>query len=65
MPKMKTNKGVRKRFSITCRGKVKRKQANKRHLLVGRSSSRKRHLRKTVLVRDGETESIRRLLPYD
>lgn len=45
MPKQKTNKGVKKRFKITASGKIKRHKANKRHLLAGRTSKRKRQLR--------------------
>ena len=32
MPKMKTHKGSKKRFRVTALGKLKRKQAGKRHL---------------------------------
>jgi large subunit ribosomal protein L35 len=32
MPKMKTNKSVAKRFKLTGKGKVKRRQANKSHI---------------------------------
>ena len=46
MPKQKTNKSVKKRMKITATGKVKRHQCNKRHLLAGRSSKRKRQLRR-------------------
>ena len=34
MPKMKTNKSVAKRFKLTGTGKVKRRQANKSHILT-------------------------------
>ena len=46
MPKQKTNKGVRKRMKVTATGKVLRHKANKRHLLAGRTSKRKRQLRR-------------------
>jgi large subunit ribosomal protein L35 len=46
MPKQKTNKSVKKRMKITASGKVKRNQCNKRHLLSGRTSKRKRQLRR-------------------
>ncbi len=50
MPKQKTNKSVRKRVRVTGTGKVKRNKANKRHLLSGRTSKRKRQLRRTEIL---------------
>jgi large subunit ribosomal protein L35 len=50
MPKMKTNKSITKRFRVTGTGKLKRNQGNKRHLLSGRTSKRKRQLRRTVIL---------------
>ena len=50
MPKQKTNKSVRKRVRVTGTGKIKRNKANKRHLLSGRSSKRKRQLRKATIL---------------
>ena len=47
MPKMKTHKGAKKRFRITATGKLKRKQAGKKHLLSHKTGKRKRHLRGT------------------
>jgi large subunit ribosomal protein L35 len=44
--RQKTNKGVAKRMKVTAGGKLKRHKGNKRHLLAGRTSKRKRHLRK-------------------
>jgi large subunit ribosomal protein L35 len=49
MPKQKTNKGVKKRMKITASGKIKRHKTNKRHLLAGRTSKRKRHLRRPAI----------------
>lgn len=49
MPKQKTNKSVKKRFRVTGTGKLKRNKANKRHLLAGRSSKRKRQLRRPAI----------------
>lgn len=49
MPKMKTHKGARKRFKITATGKLKRRQACKKHLLSHKSGNRKRHLRGAVI----------------
>jgi large subunit ribosomal protein L35 len=45
---MKTHKGSKKRFRVTATGKLKRKQAGKRHLNSHKTGSRKRHLRETI-----------------
>jgi large subunit ribosomal protein L35 len=49
MPKMKTHKGSKKRFRVTASGKLKRRQAGKKHLLSHKSGTRKRHLRGSVI----------------
>lgn len=49
MPKMKTHKGSRKRFRVTANGKLKRRQAGKKHLNSPKARKRKRQLREPVL----------------
>lgn len=49
MPKMKTHKGSRKRFTVTATGKLKRSQAGKKHLNSHKTGKRKRHLRAPVV----------------
>jgi large subunit ribosomal protein L35 len=44
MPKMKTNAGAKKRFSLTGTGKIRRKHAYKSHILTKKSKKRKRNL---------------------
>jgi large subunit ribosomal protein L35 len=44
MPKMKTNSGAKKRFSLTGTGKIKRKHAFKSHILTKKATKRKRNL---------------------
>ncbi len=44
MPKMKTNPGAKKRFTLTGTGKIKRKHAYKSHILTKKSTKRKRNL---------------------
>lgn len=44
MPKMKTNPGAKKRYSLTGSGKIKRKHAYKSHILTKKSKKRKRNL---------------------
>lgn len=62
MPKMKSNRGAAKRFRKTANGKIKRKQSHLRHILTKKSRKRKRQLRKSSLVSQGDTARIRRLL---
>jgi large subunit ribosomal protein L35 len=49
MPKMKTHKGSKKRFRVTASGKLKRRQAGKKHLLSHKTGKRKRQLREVVV----------------
>jgi large subunit ribosomal protein L35 len=44
--KNKTNRSLKKRFKITASGKLKHSHGKRRHLLAGRTSKKKRHLRK-------------------
>jgi large subunit ribosomal protein L35 len=46
---MKTHKASVKRFRVTAGGKLKRRQAGKKHLLSHKTGKRKRHLRGTVI----------------
>ncbi len=64
MPKMKSNSGAKKRFKKTGSGKIKRKKANKRHILTKKTSKRKRNLGKDTLVDKADEKSIERLIPY-
>lgn len=64
MPKMKSHSGVKKRFKITGTGKVMHKRAGARHLLIGMSASRGRHLRKSVILNTTEGKVVKALLPY-
>ena len=63
MPKMKTHKGAKKRFSVTSKGKVRRLKAYKSHILTKKTSKRKRNLRRPAIVKpNGDTKRMRRLL---
>jgi large subunit ribosomal protein L35 len=64
MPKMKTNRGAKKRFQATGRGSIKHAKAGKSHILSTKNRKRKRGLRKSALVNTANEKSIRRLLPY-
>ena len=47
MPKMKTHKGVKKRFRATAKGKIKHRRAGTSHLNSRMTQKRSRHLRRT------------------
>lgn len=64
MPKMKTKSSVKKRFSVTGTGKLKRNFANKRHCLFSKSSKMKRHARGTTLVAECDVKIVKQFLPY-
>jgi large subunit ribosomal protein L35 len=62
MPKMKTNSGAKKRFTLTGSGKIKRKHAFKSHILTKKSTKRKRNLTYFGEVHKADEENIKRLL---
>jgi large subunit ribosomal protein L35 len=64
MPKMKTNSGAKKRFSITKNGKVKCAKAYARHILEHKSPKQKRRLRGTTVASEAEVAKVKRMLPY-
>ncbi|HZM58772.1 MAG TPA: 50S ribosomal protein L35, partial [Vicinamibacterales bacterium] len=47
MPKLKTHRGAAKRFKKTGSGKIVRSAAFKRHILTGKTTKSKRHMRGT------------------
>jgi len=64
MPKLKSNRSIRRRFRVTKTGKLKHARANRRHLLSHRTTKRKRQLRRAAVVSEAQARSIERLLPY-
>lgn len=44
MPKIKTHSRAKKTFSLTGTGKVRRRRAFRKHLLIKKSASRRRRL---------------------
>jgi len=63
MPKMKTRRAVAKRFKATASGKLKRKRANMRHLLVNKSNSAKDRNAQADFVHSSDVKRIKRALP--
>jgi len=64
MPKMKTQKCVKKRLRFTKTGKLKRSRAFKSHILTKKSGKRKRLLRRGGIVSPADAKVIKKLLPY-
>ncbi len=65
MPKLKTKKGVAKRFRFTKKGKIVYRAGGKSHLATSKEPERLRHLRKSKTVRLKKSlKYLRRELPY-
>jgi large subunit ribosomal protein L35 len=62
--KLKTHRGAAKRFKITGTGKVARSRAFGSHLLVSKSSKRKRSIKQGALVHPTDEKNIKALLPH-
>jgi large subunit ribosomal protein L35 len=61
MPKMKTHRGAAKRFKRTGTGKLRRRQANKNHIMEKKSPKRVRQLRGSVEVAKADERKLRDL----
>ena len=59
----RTKKSVAKRFKITGSGKVMRRHAGKRHLLVGKGPKRRRRLGRSAEVDPTDVRRILQSLP--
>ena len=66
MPKLKTHSGAKKRFSLSATGKIKRAHAFKSHLLNGhgKTTKRKRSLRKGDYADATNVSALKRMIPY-
>ena len=64
MPKIKTGKGVTKRFKVTGTGKLVGRRAGRRHLLGGKRAKTKRQLRRPRTLSDRDIRKLRTLIPY-
>ncbi len=62
MPKVKTNPGAKKRFTLTGSGKIKRKHAFKSHILTKKATKRKRNLTYFGQVDKADRKNIKLLL---
>ena len=64
MPKLKTNKGARKRLKLTKNKKLMRYKPGRRHILTSKTSKRKRQMRKCIEVVGMSAKITKKLLPY-
>lgn len=62
MPKNKTHKGTAKRFKLTGKGKLRREQAGRRHILEKKSSRVTRRLEGTTDVASNDVKKVNKLL---
>jgi len=62
MPKQKTSRAARKRFKLTGTGKVKRRRANKSHILTKKHQKRKRRLRQGTLASPADQATLKLLI---
>ena len=62
MPKIKTNSGAKKRFTLTGTGKIKRKHAFHSHILTKKTKKQKRNLCHSGLVDAANMTQARQLL---
>ena len=65
MPKLKTKKGVAKRFKLTKKGKIKYAPCGKKHLLSSKTTKRLRRLRRLKILKDKKgAKFLKKMLPY-
>jgi large subunit ribosomal protein L35 len=63
--KLKTKKGVVKRFKMTKKGRIKYRPSGKSHLNTNKKQSRLRKLRKAMTLPNKKDEQqLKRMLPY-
>ena len=62
MPKLKTNSGSKKRFTLTGTGKVKRKHAYHSHILTKKTKKQKRNLDHFTTVARVDEKRVKALL---
>lgn len=62
MPKIKTNSGAKKRFTLTGTGKIKRKHAYHSHILTKKTKKQKRNLQHFSIVDPTNVRQVKELL---
>ena len=64
MPKLKTNRAAKKRYSYTAKGKVKRTTSNGRHLLANKTKRQKSDRKVNAYASKTCEAGIKKMLPY-
>lgn len=64
MPKMKTKSGVKRRFKLTAKGKVRGQQSGKRHGMNKRSNKFIRNARGTTILCEADARIVKQFMPY-
>ena len=62
MPKVKTNSGAKKRFTLTGTGKIKSHHASHSHILTKKTKKQKRNLDHVAIVDRTNLKQVRELL---
>ncbi|MBR6160984.1 MAG: 50S ribosomal protein L35 [Bacteroidales bacterium] len=62
MPKIKTKSAVKKRFTLTGTGKIKRHHAYHSHILTKKSTKRKRNLAYSAIVEPNLERTVLQML---
>ena len=62
MPKLKTKSAVKKRFTLTATGKIKRTTAYKRHCLACKTTKMKRQARGGRILDTTNTKTVERFM---
>lgn len=62
MPKIKTNAGSKKRFTLTGTGKIKRKHAYHSHILTKKTKKQKRNLDHFAVITPADQKRVKALL---
>ena len=61
MPKVKTHSGAKKRFEIIASGKIKRRNAFKRHILTKKTSKSKMNLTGVNYIAKADVKNVAQL----
>ncbi|MBI6546542.1 MAG: 50S ribosomal protein L35 [Cyanobacteria bacterium NC_groundwater_1444_Ag_S-0.65um_54_12] len=64
MPKMKTHRASAKRYKLTGSGKLMRRTAFRKHLLVGKSTARLRRITDEGTISSADLDRVKQALPY-
>lgn len=64
MPKMKTHRGAAKRFHFSGSGKLMHYHSMRRHMLLGKTTQRKKHPGRAEVFSPRDQQRVRKLFPY-